>query len=97
MKRGAIWTDQFAEHSPADSDLWLDLIMYASIMDDELASILVYLRNAGTKLEKNEKYGYRLVPVINQYGWESVTQYKEESANLKPYQKQLEYCLRKLK
>ena len=97
MKQGAIWTDQYAVHSPDDSNLWLDLVMYASIMDDELAAILIYLRNAGTKLVQNEKYGYRLVPVVNETGWESAAQYKEETKYLKPFQKQLEYCLRKLK
>lgn len=96
MKHGAIWKDTFAEHSPEDSDLWLDLVMYASVINDDLAAILIYLRNAGTVLQKNDKYGYRLVPVINEHGWESVGQYKKEALELKPYQEQLVYCLRKL-
>ena len=96
MRHGAEWQDIFAEQSPEDSDLWLDLIMYASVMNDDLAAILVYLRNSGTKLVKNEKYGYRLVPVISDYAWNSMEQYKQESRDLKPFQEQLVYCLRKL-
>ena len=96
MRHGAEWQDIFAEQSPEDSDLWLDLIMYASVMNDDLAAILVYLRNSGTKLVKNEKYGYRLVPVISDHAWNSMEQYKQESRDLKPFQEQLVYCLRKL-
>ena len=96
MKHGAEWKDTFAEQSPCDSDLWLDLIMYASVMNDDLAAILIYLRNTGTVLEKNDKYGYRLKPIIGDNGWESMEQYKQESLYLKPFQEQLVYCLRKL-
>lgn len=96
MKHGAEWKDTFAEHSPGDSDLWLDLIMYASVMNDDLAAILIYLRNTGTVLEKNDKYGYRLKPIIGDNGWESMEQYKQESLYLKPFREQLVYCLRKL-
>jgi len=96
MKHGAEWKDLYAKYSPNDSDLWLDLVMYASIMSDDLAAILVYLRNAGTVLEKSEKYGYRLKPVIGDDGWESMEQYKQETVDLKPFQEQLVYCLRKL-
>lgn len=96
MRHGAEWQDIFAEQSPEDSDLWLDLIMYASVMNDDLAAILVYLRNSGTKLVKNDKYGYRLVPVISDHAWNSMEQYKQESRDLKPFQEQLVYCLRKL-
>ena len=96
MRHGAEWKDTFAEHSPNDSDLWLDLVMYASIMNDDLAAILIYLRNAGTVLEKDVKYGYRLKPVINEYGWETMEQYKQESLYLNPFREQLIHCLRKL-
>jgi hypothetical protein len=65
-------------------------------MNDDLAAILVYLRNSGTKLVKNEKYGYRLVPVISDHAWNSMEQYRQESKDLKPFQEQLVYCLRKL-
>ena len=92
-----VWKDQFgAKHSPEDSNLWLDLVMYASIMDEDLAAILIYLRNAGTKLVRNNKYGYRLAPVIGDIGWQSMDQYKKESQYLNPYKTQLVFCLKKL-
>ena len=96
MRHGAEWKDTFADKSPNDSDLWLDLVMYASVMNDDLAAILIYLRNTGTVLEKDDKYGYRLKPVIGNDGWESMAQYKQESLYLKPFREQLIYCLRKL-
>lgn len=92
----AIWKDTFAEHSPEDSELWLDLVMFASVMNDDLAAILIYLRNAGTQLKSDNKYGYRLVPVIGITGWESQEQYQQEALYLKPYRTQLIHCLRKL-
>lgn len=91
-----VWKDQFAVHSPDDSDLWLDLVMYASVMDEEFAAILIYLRNAGTKLVQNDKYGYRLTPIIGDNGWQSMEQYKRESQYLNPYKTQLVFCLKKL-
>ena len=51
MRHGAEWQDIFAEQSPEDSDLWLDLIMYASVMNDDLAAIHYMLRNTVSKLE----------------------------------------------
>jgi len=96
MKHGAEWKDQYADKSPEDSDLWLNLVMYASIMSDDLAAILIYLRNTGTVLKKSKNFGYRLVPVIGKDGWESMEQYKQESLYLKPFQEQLVYCLRKI-
>lgn len=91
-----VWKDQFAVHSPDDSDLWLDLVMYASVMDEEFAAILIYLRNAGTKLVQNDKYGYRLIPIIGDNGWQSMEQYKRESQYLNPYKTQLVFCLKRL-
>ena len=90
------WTDTFAMHSPEDSDLWLDLIMFASVYDNDFAAVLMYLRNAGTVLKKDDKYGYRLVPIIGDIGWESKEQYKQETVYLKPYHSSLIHCLKKL-
>ena len=93
----ATYKDIFGkEYSQEDSDLWLDLFMYADNMDEDLAARLVYLRNAGTQLKPSQKFGYKLVPVIGKHGWESMEQYKEESKCLNPYKQQLVFCLRKL-
>lgn len=92
----AIYTDTFFTVSPDDSDLWLDLFMHADKIDPYLAGMLQYLRNSGTKLEKDERFGYRLVPVIGADGWESMAQYKQETEYLKPYRSQLILILKKL-
>ena len=92
----AIYKDTFHNISPADSDLWLEMLMLADVCDPELASILQYLRNSGTKLEADERFGYRLVPYVGDDGWESLEQYKREAEYLKPYRTQLVMILKKL-
>ena len=92
----SIYSDTFYTVSPEDSDLWMDLFMYADILDPYFAGVLQYLRNTGTKLVKDERFGYRLVPVIGADGWESMAQYKQETEYLKPYRNQLILILKKL-
>ena len=92
----SIYSDTYYTVSPEDSDLWMDLFMYADILDPYFAGILQYLRNTGTKLVKDERFGYRLVPVIGADGWESMAQYKQETEYLKPYRNQLILILKKL-
>ena len=92
----SIYADTFYTVRPEDSDLWMDLFMYADILDPYFAGMLQYLRNTGTKLVKDERFGYRLVPVIGADGWESEKQYKQEVEYLKPYRTQLVQILRKL-
>jgi len=91
-----IYADTFYEVSPEDSDIWLDVLMLADVYDPNLASILQYLRNTGTKLERDDKFGYRLVPYVGKEGWESLAQYKQEVEYLKPYRTQLVMILKKL-
>ena len=92
----SIYSDTFYTVSPEDSDLWMDLFMYADILDPYFAGVLQYLRNTGTKLVKDERFGYRLVPVIGADGWESMEFYKQETEYLKPYRSQLILILKKL-
>ena len=92
----AIYTDTFHTVSPGDSDLWLDLFMYADRVDPDMAAILQYLRNSGTRLVKHDKWGYRLVPHVGPEGWESEEQYRQEAEYLKPYRTQLVMILKKL-
>ena len=93
---GVIYADTFYTVSPDDSDLWLELFMLADVVDPELAGILQWLRNTGTLLKPDDKFGYRLVPWVGDEGWSSEVEYKRESAALKPYRSQLIICLRKL-
>jgi len=92
-----IYADTFHNVSPGDSDLWLELFMMADKLDPELAAILQWLRNAGTKLAPDKKYGYRLVPYVGDEGWSSEAEYKQESKALQPYRNQLVMILGKLR
>lgn len=92
----AIYRDTFYNVSPDDSDLWLELFMLADVYDPELAAILQYLRNTGTQLKPDTKWGYKLVPFVGAEGWQSEAQYRKEAEYLKPYRSQLIICLRKL-
>lgn len=93
----AIYADTFHNVSPGDSDLWLDLFMMADKLDPELAGILQWLRNTGTTLVPDEKFGYKLVPYVGDEGWNSVKEYQNESKALLPYRSQLILMLKKLR
>ena len=92
-----IYADTFHTVSPEDSERWMDLFMLADMIDPEFAAILQYLRNTGTKLVKDKKWGYRLVPHIGVDGWQTADEYKRESKYLLPYKNQLAIALKKLK
>ena len=92
-----IYADTFHNVSPADSERWLDLFMMADKLDPELAAILQWLRNAGTQLIPDDKFGYKLVPWVGDEGWSSEAEYKREAVALKPYRTQLVMILKKLK
>ena len=93
----AIYADTFYTVSPEDSERWLDLFLLADKLDPEFATILQYLRNAGTTLVKDAKWGYRLVPYVGHEGWETVEQYRQEAKYLQPFKNQLALILKKLK
>ena len=92
----AIYADTFHNVSPEDSDLWLELFMLADVVDPELAGILQWLRNTGTKLVPDPKWKYKLVPYVGDEGWSSEAEYRQESVALKPYRTQLIMMLRNL-
>lgn len=92
----AIYKDTFSAVSPNDSDLWLDLFLYADRVDPEFAGILQWLRNTGTMLKPDAKWKYKLVPYIGDDGWSSKEEYQKESVALKPYRTQLIMILKKL-
>ena len=92
----AIYRDTFYNMSPGDSDLWLELFMYADRIDPELCGILQWLRNTGTMLKPDAKWNYKLVPYVGDEGWSSREEYQQESVALKPYRNQLIMILKKL-
>lgn len=91
-----IFCDTFGNVSPDDSDRWLDLMVAAYSMDPDLAAILQYLRNTGTRLVADKKFKWRLEPVIGDEAWNNADEYKREAMALKPYRVQMVLLLRRL-
>ena len=89
--------DPFADLSPDDSDLWITALTKAREMDKELYARLYYMRGGGTKLVRNDRWGYVLQPIItgdNATGWLNWEQYEEEKHCLDGYAQQLISILR---
>ena len=89
------YPDHYKEH-PADHDLWVRLLMKASLRDENFASILSYLRDTGCILEQSDRYGYIIKPVIGDKGWTSKAEYDREKKPLGEYQDLLLELLRTL-
>ena len=84
-----------------DCGLWVNLLNTASEKGIRLYAMLVRLRAIGTKLVKDEKFGYRLEPIIrdkeNRWGFPSMAAWDEEKKALYPYAKQLKEMLAEVK
>ena len=65
--------------------LWLTLFMIADRHSRELAHILEFLRNSGTVLEPNRRFGYILKPIVGENGWPSLADYDREKQALGPH------------
>ncbi len=89
---GACWWDNYAEHSPEDSDLWLKLFERSSEVmggSEDLRAALMYCRNTGAVLIKNPDYGYYIRPVIGKHGWGSMEEYEKERAVLMKWKNEI--------
>ncbi|MBR6636320.1 MAG: hypothetical protein IKK97_02600 [Phascolarctobacterium sp.] len=93
---GVVIEDPYAEQDPAGVDLWLKLLCEARDVSLEFYAVLNYLRGTGTLLQKDSKFGYRLVPVINENAWHSVEEYNHEKQYLQKWLPQLVQILRGL-
>ena len=60
---GVVIEDPYAEQDPTGVDLWLKLLCEARDVSLEFYAVLNYLRGTGTLLQKDSKFGYRLIPV----------------------------------
>ena len=85
MKMGYEMKDDFGSVSPEDSELWLMLFYLAEKKSRDLCDRLQYIRNCGSKLVPNEKFGYVIKPVISPFAWKSQRQYEEERKCLNKY------------
>lgn len=87
---GNVYCDEYGGY---DSDLWIELFVLAGDISEDFARRLMYLRKTGCRLQKHEKFGYVIVPVIGKDGWESKEQYDREKQCLAPYRNDLIYIL----
>ena len=89
--------DPSVEISPEDSDAWIMVLSKAREIDKEFYARLYYIRGGGTKLVRNDRWGYVLQPIItgdNATGWLNWEQYEEEKHCLDGYVQQLIALLR---
>ena len=93
---GVIIDDPFAEHDAAGVDLWLKLLCEAHRVSLDFYAVLHYLRCTGTLLVPDEKFKYRLQPVVADYAWQSVEEYNHEKQYLQKWAKQLVAILKEL-
>lgn len=92
----AVFEDLGHPFSPGDSGHWLVLFEEADKVDQELCSILMYMRGGGARLVPNSKFGYVIQPIIGQGAWESQEVYGAERLALNPYREQLTKLLKGL-
>ena len=64
--------------SPNDSFEWFILCVRARKISFELYSVLWYIRGCGTRLIKDEFWGYVMKPDIQEGGWESTEHWNRD-------------------
>lgn len=89
------YPDHYADIHPADHDRWVQLMIMAALRNEELASVLCYLRGTGCTLEPSKKYGYVIQPVIGDKGWTSRAEYDREKQPLAKHGELLMELLKK--
>jgi hypothetical protein len=76
------YPDNYADTHPADSKQWIQLMTLAALQDEELASILCYMRGTGCVLEPHQQFGFCIRPVVGCNGWDSINTYNNEKKAL---------------
>jgi hypothetical protein len=83
-----LFMDPGADIHPADTELWLQLLINADKLDHNLHAILFMARAGGAKLVK-EKGRFAIRPILGQ-AWENYDQYMTECrSKMVPYQKEI--------
>ncbi len=76
--------DPYANYSPDDTKIWMEI--FTIVHDNrELYSRLFFIRGGGTRLIRNQQWGFILQPIISPDGWESIEQYNHEKQCLNDY------------
>ncbi len=86
---GTVIIDPYADYSPDDHELWMDLLQRANTRSRELYARLFYIRGCGTKLIPNQQWGFIFQPVIGMNGWNNLEQYNQEKTCLNDYGQQV--------
>lgn len=82
------FTDEYAEQSPGDAALWMDLFIWAEQEAGiRLAEILQRIRAKGAMLERSQQFGYTINPVYGPAGkWSGGIEYGAARQELMQYQ-----------
>lgn len=87
--------DPYANYSPDDTKIWMEI--FTTIHENrELYSRLFFIRGGGTKLIRNQQWGFILQPIINENGWENMEQYNREKQCLNDYKDEIVELLQRL-
>lgn len=91
--------DQYAEQSPGDAALWMDLFIWAEQASGiRLAEILQRIRAKGAVLERSQQFGYMIKPVYGAAGkWAGPIEYQSHRQELSRYQGSVVKLLRKVR
>lgn len=93
---GVVIEDPYAERDPAGVDLWLKLLVKARDVSLDFYAVLYYLRSIGTVLVPDDKFKYRLQPIVEDGAWESTEKYNNEKRYLQKWAKPLVEILKEL-
>ena len=74
--------DPYYMKSPEDSTDWMCLYSKAQRVSQDFANVIWYIRGVGTRLQKNPRWGYVLVPDIQRGGWESEEHWNRDKHRL---------------
>lgn len=93
------FTDEYAEQSPGDAALWLDLFVWAEQQSGiKLAEVLQRIRAKGAVLERSQQFGYMIKPVYGAAGkWTGPIEYQSHRQELSRYQSSVVALLRKVR
>lgn len=93
--KNPIIIDPYANYSPVDTKVWIDVFI-AVQQKRELYARLFYIRGGGTKLIRNQRWGYVFEPVIGGYGWISFEEFQREIRCLDDYRDDVIAVLKKI-
>lgn len=86
---GTVIRDPGAGYDAAGSETWLKILSEAHKINTDFYYRLCWLRDIGCLLVPDEKFKYRITPVIGADNWLSEAEWNKEKSCLNPYAKKL--------